>query len=168
MTIRPERPEEFPAIHRLAEEAFRTAKVSDGKERDFTDRLRAAGGYIPSPALVAEEEGRLIGRTMLTRTTLRDGTPVLLLAPLSVVLDCRSRGIGAALVREALRKACGREEQAVVLVGDPAYYGRFGFRRSTEPGIRNTNGIPDEYVQVLELVPGALAGTHTTIAFEEP
>ena len=105
---------------------------------------------------------------MLTRTTLRDGTPVLLLAPLSVVLDCRSRGIGAALVRDALRKACGREEQAVVLVGDPAYYGRFGFRRSTELGIRNTDGIPDEYVQVLELVPGALAGTHTTIAFEEP
>lgn len=168
MTIRPERPEEFPAIYRLIEEAFRTAKVSDGKEQDFTDRLRAGGGYIPSLALVAEEETRLVGHTMLTRTALRDGTPVLLLAPLSVVSDRRGRGIGEALVREALRRARDLGEETVVLVGDPAYYGRFGFRQSTELGIRNTNGIPDRYVQVLELVPGPLADKDTTITFDEP
>jgi len=105
---------------------------------------------------------------MLTRTALRDGTPVLLLAPLSVVSDRRGRGIGEALVREALRRARDLGEETVVLVGDPAYYGRFGFRQSTELGIRNTNGIPDRYVQVLELVPGPLADKDTTITFDEP
>ncbi|WP_295936195.1 N-acetyltransferase [uncultured Alistipes sp.] len=164
--IRPELPEEFPTIYALVKEAFRTAQVSDGDEQDFVDRLRAGDGYIPELALVAEKQRKLIGHVMLTQTELADGTRLLLLAPLSVAPEYRNRGIGAGLTHEVLRRAKHTDYSAVVLVGNPAYYSRFGFRQSTDYGIRNTNGIPDIYVQALELTDNALAGLNTTITFQ--
>jgi putative acetyltransferase len=50
-------------------------------------------------------------------------------------------------------------------VGDPAYYRRFGFGTAADLGIRNTQGIPDEYVMACELVPGALDGVEAAITF---
>lgn len=67
MIIRRETSEEFPRIYALVKTAFQTAKVADGNEQDFVSQLRAGGGYIPELALVAEENGSLIGHIMLTR-----------------------------------------------------------------------------------------------------
>lgn len=162
MKIRPERPEEFDRIGVLIKTAFDTAKVANGKEAEFVDRLRRSGHYRPELALVGEDEnGTLLGHVMLTGSFVADGKarcPVLLLAPLAVVLAARRRGLGAELVREALRRAAELGDAAVLLVGDPAYYGRFGFRPASEFGIRPTQSIPDEKVMALELRPGALAG----------
>ena len=107
MTIRQATPEDFDAIYSLVKTAFQTAKVSDGGEQDFVLKLRK-GSYIPELELVAEEDGVLIGHIMLTGASIREnggcfGT--LLLAPLSVALEWRAKGIGAALIREALAKA---------------------------------------------------------------
>lgn len=108
MTIRPERPSEFPLLYEFIQTAFATAAVSDGTEQDFTDRLRAGGGYIPELALVAEEDGAIVGHIMLTRTPLQTDSAeydTLLLAPLSVALSHRSQGVGSALVKAACDKA---------------------------------------------------------------
>ena len=104
MTIRQATPKDFDAIYSLVKTAFQTAKVSDGGEQDFVLKLRK-GRYIPELELVAEEDGVLIGHIMLTGASIREnggcfGT--LLLAPLSVALEWRAKGIGAALIREAL------------------------------------------------------------------
>lgn len=168
MTIRPEKPGEFAELYKLIETAFRTARVADGDEQNFTARLRAGTGYIPALALVAEEDGKLAGQVMLTRFAVEteggDGE-ILLVAPLSVVLEYRNRGVGAALMREGLRRAAAMGFRAALLAGDPAYYGRFGFRRSTGFGIGNTDGIPEEYVLAVELMPGALDGMNGTVTF---
>ncbi|MDD5648587.1 MAG: hypothetical protein PHY03_06600 [Dehalococcoidia bacterium] len=68
MIVRRERAEEFPEIYKLVEVAFQTAKVTNGKEQDFVNQLRAGGNYIPELAPVAEEGGKLIGHIMLTKT----------------------------------------------------------------------------------------------------
>ena len=68
MLIRRERPEEFSRIYDLVKIAFQTAKVTNGKEQDFVNQLRAGDNYIPELALVAEEDGKLIGHIMLTKT----------------------------------------------------------------------------------------------------
>lgn len=86
MVIRKERQEEFHQIYDLVKTAFQTAKVSNGKEQDFVDQLRSGGGYIPELALVAEEDGKLIGHIMLTEMYITDGSKKfksLLLAPTS-------------------------------------------------------------------------------------
>ena len=53
----------------------------------------------------------------------------------------------------------------MLLVGDPAYYHRFGFQASVDFGIKDTNSFPDPYVLACELVPGGLAGTSGTVDF---
>jgi len=169
MLIRPERRSEFPRLHELVKTAFATAKVSNGDEQNFVDRLRAGAGYIPELALVAEDEGALIGHIMLTRTfvsTAAGPRPVLLLAPIAVVVERRRQGLGARLIEEAFRRARALGHGAVALVGDPAYYSRFGFRPCADFGIANANGIADRYVMAFELAPGALADAAGSIAFQ--
>jgi len=169
MIIRPENKKDTQVLYNLVQEAFKTAKVSNGDEQNFVQRLRAGENYIPELALVAEDEGRLIGHIMLTRTTIESdqGTlSVLLLAPLAVVLDRRGKGVGGELLKTACFLAKDSGYRAIFLVGDPAYYQRFGFKSAEVFGIQNTNGIPHPYVMACELVPDALSGKQGCITFQ--
>ncbi|AGW14687.1 GNAT family N-acetyltransferase [Megalodesulfovibrio gigas] len=159
MQIRPEVPHEFPAIFALVQRAFATARVSNGQEQHFVDRLRASTGYLPDLALVGEEHGELLGHIMLTRTHVETSAgphPLLLLGPVAIVPERRGQGLGSQLIRDTLRRAQGQGHTAVILVGDPAFYTRLGFQAAATFGIANTNDIPDQYVLACELAPGAL------------
>lgn len=84
MNIRPEHERDFKEIYQLVKTAFESAKVSNGDEQNFVGRLRSGSGYVPDLALVAEENGRLIGHVMLTEGQLwqeGEGRTMLLLAP---------------------------------------------------------------------------------------
>ncbi len=169
MLIRQETEADYPAIYELVKVAFQTAKVTDGDEQNFVNRLRAGGNYIPELALVAEDGGQLVGHIMLTRThvdTENGPFPLLLLAPVAVVLERRNQQIGARLIEEAFRLAKEKGHKATIVVGDPAYYGRFGFKTSADFGIENTNGIPGQYVMARELAPAALSGIKGSLTFE--
>jgi predicted N-acetyltransferase YhbS len=154
----------------LVQTAFQTANVSNGDEQNFVNRLRASDNYLPELALVAEAEGQLLGHIMLTRTFLttpKGQFPLLLLGPVAVVLEHRKQGIGTALIEAACQRARAFGHQAVILVGDPDFYHRFGFQPAAAFGIANANEIPDPYVLVRELAPGALANLRGTITFQE-
>jgi len=165
MIIRKETEADFSRIYDLVKVAFQTAQVSNGKEQDFVDQLRSGPTYIPDLALVAEEDGALLGHIMLTETSIANGEgthETLFLGPISVLLEHRRRGIGSRLIRESFMLAREMGYTSVVLVGDPAYYHRFGFRSSVDFGIRHAQEIPPEYVMACELVPGALSGVSGT------
>ncbi|WP_051541648.1 GNAT family N-acetyltransferase [Clostridium lundense] len=158
--IRQEKQDEFKQIYDLVKVAFQTAKVSNGQEQDFVDELRSKGNYIPELALVAEENNKLIGHIMLTKAYINNDnykTETLLLAPLSVALEYRYKGVGSKLVNKSFEIARNMGYKSVVLVGDPAYYNRFGFKKSANLGIRYSPEIPEEYVLACELIPGALS-----------
>ncbi|MDR2953929.1 MAG: GNAT family N-acetyltransferase [Prevotella sp.] len=167
MKIRQETDKDYPEIYDLIKTAFETAQVKDGDEQDFALRLRNSKRYIPQLALVAEEGGVLIGHIMLTHTYVEqpDGRKfgALLVAPLSVLLEYRSRGVGSALMNEALRIARDMDYTAVFLCGDPGYYGRFGFVASARYGIVNVNNVPEQYMLAYELFPDALEDVSGTI-----
>src|SRR5208283_2814232 len=119
--------------HEPVKTAFETARVADGDEQDYIVRLRRSAGYMPELALVVEHGGELIAHITLTRievATSAEPQPALLLAPLCVVRARRCQGIGARLVDEALGRARALGHAAVFVLGDPAYYGRFGFQPS--------------------------------------
>jgi len=169
MIIRQETPQDFAAIYALVKEGFKTAKVSNGKEQDFVNFLRASGNYIPELALLAEDAAKLIGHIMLTKTSIADGArkhELLLLAPITVALDHRMKGVGARLMAEVFGRAKNLGHRAVILVGDPAFYTKFGFKPAADFGIANTNGIPNQYVLACELTPDALRGANGAITFE--
>jgi putative acetyltransferase len=168
LIIRQEHPLDFHRIYDLVKVAFQTAKVSDGDEQNYVNKLRASPNYIPDLALVAEEDAKLIGQIMLTRTAITSGeskVEVLLIAPLSVALEYRNRGVGSKLVEKSFELAKRLGYKAVLVVGDPAYYGRFGFRSSASFGIQHVPAIPDPYVMAIELTTGSLAGVAGTVTF---
>ena len=168
MTIRQEQPQDFARVYELVKVAFGTAQVSNGDEQNYVNRIRAGEAYLADLALVAEEDEELVGHIILSRTIIKAEDrefPTLHLGPISVVLERRCQGIGSRLMKEALRRARAAGHPSVVLVGDPAYYRRFGFRTSTEFGIGNDLGIPDEYAMALELQPGALECVSGNIVF---
>jgi predicted N-acetyltransferase YhbS len=159
MIIRREKSEEFSKIYDLVKVAFQTAQVTNGKEQDFVNQLRSSGNYIPELALVAEDGGKLIGHIMLTRTDItgnKNKFETLFLGPISVLLEHRNKGVGSKLINESLKVAKTMGYTSIVLVGDPAYYHRFGFKSSANFGIRHVLDIPDENVMACELLPNAL------------
>ena len=143
MLIRNETAGDVPAISRLVTEALRMLAQSTGTEASIVEALRAEGALALS--LVAEEEGEVIGylAASAARIGTQDGWG--LIGPLVVLPSRHRQGIGTALMAEALRRLRASNRGAA-LVGDPTYYGRFGFRAF--PGLRVT-GCPPEVVQAL-------------------
>ena len=105
---------------------------------------------------------------MLTNTSVTkpDGTRynTLLVAPLSVLIEYRSAGVGSALMKEGLRLAAVMGYEAAFLVGDPNYYQRFGYKQTQLYGISN-DSIPGEFVLVKEIADHALDGITGVINF---
>lgn len=165
--IRPETPADYARTETFITSAFATAKVSDGMEAEFVRRLRASEWYLPSLSLLMEEGGEPVGHIMLSRLPVRgrENLKMLLLAPLAVRLDKRGQGLGAQLAREALRRAAREGYEAVCVLGDPAYYGRFGFARLDSVGLKGNDSLPAAYTQVLALKEGALSGPAGYIDF---
>ncbi|WP_427963862.1 GNAT family N-acetyltransferase [Altererythrobacter sp.] len=147
VTIRPEMPSDEAAIHALTEAAFRDMPFSDGDEQDLVDRLRTDGDLALS--LVAENAGRIVGHIAFSPVTISDGALKWFgLGPISVWPELHGRGIGSSLMRRGIADMRERAARGLVLLGDPAYYARFGFsadRRLSYPG------PPAEYFQCLLL-----------------
>lgn len=143
MLIRHETDDDIPAINRLVTEAFSMLAQSTGTEAGIVEKLRAEGALTLS--LVAEEEGEAVGylAASAARVGTQDGWG--LIGPLAVLPPRHRQGIGTALMTEALRRLRATCRGAA-LVGDPAYYGRFGLRAF--PGL-SVPGYPPEVVQAL-------------------
>jgi putative acetyltransferase len=89
--------------------------------------------YEPSLSFVAVSGNQVAGHVLNTWVD-AGGTPVLQLSPLGVVPEHQGRGLGSALVRASLEAVRARGEPVLVVEGDPAYYGRFGFVRGDAVG----------------------------------
>ena len=113
---------DMPAICDLLAEAF-----PDEGLRPLVQRLLAAGA--PTLSLCAVQSGELIGHIVFTRASVDgDETPIALLGPLCVSADRRRQGVGGGLIRAGLNALAEEQGDGLVLVlGDPAYYSRFGF-----------------------------------------
>jgi putative acetyltransferase len=146
--IRPEQAGDVAAIHAVHASAFPT----DAEAR-LVAAIRTAGRLRVS--LVAEDGGLVVGHVAFSPVSLAGATGGLGLAPLAVAPDYQRRGIGGLLVRSGLAAAARCGAGFVVVLGDPAYYQRFGFRRASAVGLENEYGA-DEAFMVLELQPGSL------------
>jgi predicted N-acetyltransferase YhbS len=146
-----------------AREALLDAAYGPVRFTKPSQRLRAGRSPAPGLSFVAVEDGRVIGSVRLWEVAAGADRTALLLGPLAVHPDCRKRGIGGALMRHALRVAGKRGHAAVLLVGDAAYYGRFGFSsektgRLWLPGIGDRSRLLGH-----ELTAGSLDGVRGSI-----
>jgi len=157
-TIRNQRSTDIAARERLLDAVFGPARFAKASERLREGRF-AAGGL----SFAAVESGRLVGTVRLWNVSAGLGRPALLLGPLAVAMNVRSRGIGAALMRRALREARKLGYRAVLLVGDAPYYGRFGFSAEKTDALRLPGPYEQHRVLGLELKTGALDGARGLI-----
>ena len=129
-----------PAIVRLEEQRDREAsleveRAAFGSEEEpgIVEALRDEEGSF---ALVAEEDGAVVGHVQFSRAWVGDAR-VVALGPISVAPERQGRGFGSALIEAGLDEAGARGEVAVILLGSPEFYPRFGFRPGLDRGLRN-------------------------------
>jgi len=171
--IRPEQPDDVPAIRAVTAAAFAGLPYSmppledDGApgEATLVGRLRADPGWIPGLSLVAVDDD-VIGHAVCTRGYV-DAVPALGLGPVSVRPDRQGEGIGSALVRALLDLADARGEPLVALLGEPAYYSRFGFAAAAGQGIEAPDPAWGDYFQVRPLT-AYDASVRGTFRYAEP
>ncbi len=162
-TIRQERRTDAAAREQLLDTAYGAVRFSKPSERLRRGRQPADG-----LSFVAVEDGRLVGTLRLWPVTAGAGRPAVLLGPLAVHPDCRKRGIGAALVKRALRAARNNGHRAVLLVGDVSYYGRFGFSAEKTSQLRLPGLSEAHRLLGLEVTQGALDGARGSIGLPVP
>src|SRR5580704_16755210 len=143
MQIRPERPEEDAAtIRALTDAAFKGMPFSDQTEAKIVDALREAGALTFS--LVATEGGEIVGHVAFSPVKINgEAGDWYGLGPVSVWPDRQRMGIGRALIREGLQRLQSQGAGGCVLLGDPAYYCRFGFE--SDPALFNVGAPPGAF-----------------------
>lgn len=157
LSLRPETPVDADAIAALTTAAFLNAPHAAHTEAFIVNALRRASAL--SVSLVAEQGGVLVGHVATSPVVVTDGTPGWHgLGPISVLPEHQRQGIGSALMRAALQALREQGAAGCMLVGDPGYYQRFGFRR--EPQLVYP-GIPPEFFMVLPFTDALPSGTVT-------
>ena len=159
--VRPETPEDAAAIAEVVAAAFSEPGVSGVLARPvevgLVDAIRRSDRFVPELSLVAEVDGRVAAFAMFSLVDLMaepgddHGVPVLALAPVAVAPDFQNRGLGSAVVRAGLEAADSRPEPLVVVLGEPAYYGRFGFEPAAGLGVHPPAEYPPAYFMVKRL-----------------
>jgi predicted N-acetyltransferase YhbS len=155
VSIREERFADVAARETLLDEAYGVARFAKTSER-----LRQGRRPTSGLSLVATDQGALVGTVRLWNVAAGSGCEALLLGPLAVHPDHRNRGIGKALMRRAIARARLTGHGAILLVGDVAYYGRFGFSAAL---MRMPGRHEPDRLLALELKPGALVGARGLI-----
>jgi putative acetyltransferase len=162
LTIREERPADRAAIFDLVNRAF-----GQDAEARLVDKLRD-GGHVQL-SLVAESDGKIVGHILYSDLQIvapSGATPALALAPMAVIPERQSQGIGSALIRRSLTLCREHGHKIVIVLGHKHYYPRFGF--SPELATPLESPYAGDSFMALELVPGALAGVQGKVEYAAP
>ena len=163
MNIRTEKPSDVDKIWSINAEAFETED-----EANLVNALRDSGvSYI---SLVAEEDDELVGHILFTTVELIGddaGLRLMGLAPMSVVPKLQNKGIGSLLVKAGIEQCVSKGFDAIVVLGHPEYYPKFGFVPSVKYAISSEYEVPDDTFMVLELKEGSLRGKQGVIKYHE-
>ena len=160
MVIRAEEQGDWAAVQEVNASPFETSA-----EARLVGRLREEARPVIS--LVAEHEDEIVGHIIFSPVSLSGHTDLKMmgLGPMAVLPKQQRKGVGSALVRAGLEESKELEFGAVVLVGHPEFYPRFGFRPASRFELACEFEVPEEAFMALELQPGFLADVSGTIKY---
>ena len=157
LRLRPEDPADTASVRRVLAAAFARPDVATPAEVGLVDELRGTPAWLPELAMVAEYGGEVVGYALLTRVRVRPeqgaDAPALALGPVAVAPHRQRVGHGSAVVQAAIDAATELGERLVVVLGDPAFYRRFGFGPADELGLTSPWSGLGEPWQALVLPP---------------
>lgn len=161
LVIRVEQPGDTPHIRDILAHAF-----GQRAEADLVDQLRADGDALISLVAVGEN-GELVGHILFSRLPIEGAkgrvTQATALAPLAVRPEHQRKGVGSALTKAGIRACTARGLAAIIVVGDPKFYQRFGFSAATARSLGSP--YPGDAFMALELKPGALAANPGAVRY---
>jgi len=162
MRIRPETEADGSAVRAVNEAAFETSV-----EADLIEVLRGKSSEVIS--LVADSGDAVVGHILFSRVTLAEYPQLKLmgLGPMAVAPQHQRSGVGSALVREGLAQCRRHAVHAVVVLGHPQYYPRFGFVPASRYAIRSEYDVPEDVFMIAELEGGALHGVSGLIRYDQ-
>jgi putative acetyltransferase len=160
MQIRPEEPKDSSNVYTVNESAFDTPA-----EANLVEALRREAHPIIS--LVAEDEETIVGHVMFSPVTLigHPDLKIMGLGPVAVVPERQRMGIGTILIKTGMEKCKELGFGAIVVLGYPEYYPRFGFIPSVRYGIRSEYNVPEDVFMVTEFQPDYLQGSTGIIQY---
>lgn len=146
INLRPERESDRGAIAAVITAAFAGAEHSGGNEAQIVDDLRAAGDLCVS--IVAVEGDELVGHVAMSPVVIDGNNHWFGLGPVSVLPMRQGEGIGAMLIDLALETVAAKGAYGCVVLGDPEYYRRFGFKAGLGPTFP---GAPEDAFMALPM-----------------
>jgi putative acetyltransferase len=160
MDIRIEKLEDVEAVRQVHIAAF-----DRETEANLVDRLRG----IPSTfSFVAVQSDRIVGHIFFSPVIVEGAClkkKILGLAPVAVLPEYQRQGIGSLLIRESLTECARSGFQAVVVLGHPDFYPRFGFIPASRKSLKCEYDVPDEVFMVLELESESLQNCSGTVKY---
>ena len=162
LAIRPETAEDRFAIRAVHEAAFESTL-----EADIVDSVRDDCDTVLS--LVAQQQGEIIGHILFSAVTVTGypGARFMGLGPMAVIPDEQRKGAGSALVKAGLEACRQSGVEALVVLGHPDFYPRFGFEPASRYGMTCQFDVPDEAFMVIALTSGALGGRAGKVVYHE-
>jgi putative acetyltransferase len=154
IVIRNETESDIKIISEITKAAFESLAISHHTEQFIVDALRDANAL--SVSLVAVAGNRVVGHIAFSPVTISDGSSGWYgLGPISVLPELHKQGIGKSLMQEGLDRLRSMGAKGCILVGDPGFYERFGFRSPKKLFIE---GVPQQFVLALPLDDGSASG----------
>ena len=167
---RVERPADASRITDIVQRAYAAVAYSDHREHLMIDRLRQTDGFVPALSLLAEIKDKAVGHVLLTKASIGSGqtaVATLALAPLSVLPAFQSQGVGKQLVRSVHDRAAALGFGSVLVIGIPAYYPQFGYKKLSDYPIKLPFEAPVENCMILELRAGGLDGAAGSVRYAD-
>ncbi|MEG4961212.1 MULTISPECIES: N-acetyltransferase [unclassified Microcoleus] len=161
MNIRTEKPEDIEGIRDINIAAF-----GRENEANLVDRLR---GIAATFSFVTVQSDRIVGHIFFSPVVVAgkcsSNLSILGLAPVAVLPEYQRQGIASLLIQHGLEECRRSGFQAVVVLGDPDFYSRFGFVPASSKSLKCEYDVPDEAFMVLELESGALQDCSGTVKY---
>ncbi len=159
MRIRAEVPRDYPSVHQITAAAFGAEA-----EAKLIGALRAQAS--PLVSLVADDQGSVLGHILFSPVSLPGIEALAMgLAPMAVTPLRQRSGIGSALVKAGLQRCEELRAVAVVVLGHPEFYPKFGFSPAARFGLKCEYDVPAEAFMAIELRPGILRGVSGTVKY---
>ncbi len=150
-------------IYSLVKAAFESAEHADGNEQDLVNALRMGDSFIPELSLVYEQDSKLVGHILFTKANVGN-TPVLALAPLSVLPEYQRQGIGLTLIKAGHKIAKNLGYEYSVVLGSETYYPKAGYAPADTFNILPPFDVPRENFMACKLRENATA-IHGTMQY---
>ncbi len=160
--IRPETESDYRETENVTRESFWDVYQPGCNEHLLAHNLRKVGAFVKELDYVACHHNKIVGNIMYSKAKVVDDHnhqfEVLCLGPVSVLPEYQGQGIGKLLITETLKMARDLNYKGVFLMGNPAYYSKFGFRNAEAFNIQTAEGENFEYFMGLELSQNSLEG----------